>query len=143
MKSTRYLTIVTVFLILALTGCSSDRAVGPVDFYGPPPPNPLNLKVSHQLKPYPETDITFSVPEAGWVRLEVLNATGYRVKKLFDGESEAGVWTLQWDGTNEDGESVNSGLFIFDLQAAQFRSWNIKLWCADADCSGMLEGGGS
>jgi len=141
MRSTCCLAVATLSFILALAGCSFDKAVSPVDFYGPPPPNPLNLKVSHQMQPYPEADIVFSTPEAGWVRLEILNATGYKVKMLLDGKVEAGTITVQWDGTNEDGENVNSGLFIYDLRAASFRSWKIMLWCTDADCGGMIKDG--
>ena len=139
MRSKCYLVFSVFFLMIVLTGCSSDKVVSPVDFYGPPPPNPLNLKVTHHTMPYPESDITFLLPYAGRVRLEVLNATGYKVRLLFDGDMGAGANTVQWDGTNEDGEQVKSGLFIYDLQAASFRSWKIMFWCADPDCLDMIK----
>ena len=73
------------------------------------------------------------------VHHQVRNATGYNVKLLFDGEMEAGANTVRWDGTNEDGEKVSSGLYIYDLQATQFRSWNIMFWCTDPDCLDMIK----
>ncbi len=70
-------------------------------------PNPFN----------PATTISFSVPEAGLVRLAVYNVLGQEVKTLVNSARNAGNYRVTWDATNEHGEKVNSGLYIYRLQA--------------------------
>jgi hypothetical protein len=70
-------------------------------------PNPFN----------PTTTIGFSVPEAGMVRLSVYNVLGQEVKTLVNKNKNAGNYEVTWDATNNRGEKVNSGLYIYRLQA--------------------------
>lgn len=71
-------------------------------------PNPFN----------PSTRIRFALPEAGRVRLDVLDLRGRRVQSLVDGELEAGLHTLEWQGRDERGRSVASGVYFLRLDAA-------------------------
>jgi len=71
-----------------------------------PYPNPFNL----------ETHISLSLPEQVDVRLEVVNVMGQRVKSVDYGKI-AGRKDLVWDGTNNSGLPVSSGLYFLRVQA--------------------------
>jgi hypothetical protein len=73
-------------------------------------PNPFN----------PMTTIRFGLPSAGQVRLSVFNVLGQKVIDLVDGEMLAGVHEVIWDGRNEDGQAVSSGLYFYRLETAGF-----------------------
>ena len=81
----------------------------------------INAEVSFSPNnPEPTTTITFNVPYGSWARLEVLNATGYRVALLVDEEEvESGYVSVPWDGTNDDGEKIKSGIYFYRLEWAQ------------------------
>ncbi len=71
-------------------------------------PNPFN----------PTTQISFQLPQAGQVTLEVFNLVGQRVTVLVDEYREAGIHTVTWHGVNEHGSRVSSGVYFYRLNAA-------------------------
>jgi PKD repeat protein len=71
-------------------------------------PNPFN----------PETTIRFDLPEEAEVRLELFDVLGQRVKVLVDEERPAGRYRLRWDGRNEMGSEVASGVYFYRLVTA-------------------------
>jgi hypothetical protein len=73
-----------------------------------PQPNPFN----------PETMIRFDLPQAGMVRLEVFDVLGQRVRVLVAGELPAGGHQAKWDGRNEAGVSVGTGVYLCRLAAS-------------------------
>ena len=68
-------------------------------------PNPFN----------PETEIAFSLGAAGHVRLEVFNLLGQRVAMLVDGERSQGINVVHWDGRDDRGTSVPTGIYFYRL----------------------------
>jgi len=70
-------------------------------------PNPFN----------PTTNISFALPSDSKVSLNIYNIMGQKVKTLVDGITKAGTHTVTWDGTNEQGESVASGIYFYKLSA--------------------------
>jgi hypothetical protein len=68
-------------------------------------PNPFN----------PTTEISFNLPTSGNVTLEVFNVTGQRIATLIDEQLAAGVHATQWNGRNESGQSVSSGIYFYRL----------------------------
>ena len=70
-------------------------------------PNPFNSG----------TVIHFELPEAGETELAVYNLVGQRVASLMDGSREAGQYTLRWDGRDDRGQSVASGVYLYRLRA--------------------------
>lgn len=68
-------------------------------------PNPFN----------PTTEISFSLPEASNVKLEVYNINGQVVTTLADGQFEAGVHQLTWDG-----RETASGMYFYKLTTNNF-----------------------
>jgi subtilisin family serine protease len=73
-------------------------------------PNPFNLT----------TQISFRLPESQHVVLTVFNVTGQRVKQLINGEEPAGVRIIEWDGTNDRGGTIASGIYFYRLEAGDF-----------------------
>jgi len=73
-------------------------------------PNPFN----------PTTTIRFSLPTAEDITLEVFNLLGQKVKTLRIGQHSAGTHTLEWDATNESGQDVASGVYLYRLVTDSF-----------------------
>lgn len=70
-------------------------------------PNPFN----------PTTIISFSLPTASQVSLEVYNLLGQRVRTLADGPMTAGAHSLTWNATDQNGRAVSSGMYFYRLVA--------------------------
>lgn len=73
-------------------------------------PNPFN----------PSTTIDFALPQAGEVSLAVFNSNGQLVKRLVAGRMPAGRHSMVWDGTNDQGERVATGMYLYVMQAGKF-----------------------
>ncbi len=69
-------------------------------------PNPFN----------PATKIRFHLPKAGHLSLKVYNLRGQLVKTLIDELYEAGDGHIFWDGTNEQGANVSSGIYFYEAR---------------------------
>ncbi|HCK16347.1 TPA: hypothetical protein DHW51_19640 [Candidatus Poribacteria bacterium] len=75
-------------------------------------PNPFN----------PETWIPFQLAEKAEIKIEVYNIHGQRIRILKLGEKNSGLYLTQsqaayWDGKNEGGEKVSSGVYFYRLIA--------------------------
>ncbi len=70
-------------------------------------PNPFN----------PETTIRFDLPRSEEIDLAVYNLTGQQVATLVHGVREAGAYTLRWDGRDDDGRALASGVYLYRLTA--------------------------
>jgi hypothetical protein len=73
-------------------------------------PNPFN----------PITSIIYSLPNPGHVRLEVFNILGQCVRVLNDKEMPAGRHTAVWDGTDDNGSDIASGIYFYRIQYGDF-----------------------
>ncbi len=70
-------------------------------------PNPFN----------PETMIVFDLPEEAKVTLEVYNLMGQSVKTLVNDKKVAGRYQIMWDGSDEKGVAVASGVYFYQIKA--------------------------
>ncbi len=70
-------------------------------------PNPFN----------PRTNIRFRIGAAGRALLEIYDMRGRRVRSLLDENLEVGQQDVMWDGRNESGLEVGSGVYLYRLQA--------------------------
>jgi len=73
-------------------------------------PNPFN----------PMTKISYELSVSSTVSLTVYDVRGHAVKRLADGPRARGVHTAAWDGTNDAGERVSSGIYFYRLDAGAF-----------------------
>ena len=74
-------------------------------------PNPFN----------PVTSIHYSLPNSAKVELAVFNLQGQRVKTLISGIQSTGNYEIVWDGTNENGMLVTSGIYLYQMKAGNQR----------------------
>jgi len=70
-------------------------------------PNPFN----------PSTTIKYDLPRQAEVKLEIFDMLGRRVRTLVNQHQTAGRHAIAWDGRNEQGQVVASGVYIYQLRA--------------------------
>ncbi len=93
-------------------GTTSLRLLPLVYALEPNYPNPFN----------PQTQIRFRLPVEGPVALRLYDVLGQKIRTLVEGELRAGVHQAAWDGRDDQGRSVSSGVYFYVLEAGvQFR----------------------
>jgi hypothetical protein len=80
---------------------------------------PLALEQNRPNPFRPETEIAFTIPEAGDVSLAVYDVSGRAVRRLAQGRWPAGRHTATWDGKDADGRRVAAGLYFYRLVAGE------------------------
>ena len=76
-------------------------------------PNPFN----------PSTIINYTIPQSANLintRLEIFNLLGQKVRTLVNTRQASGSHAVHWNGTNDSGKLLASGLYVYRLQAAEF-----------------------
>ncbi|MFZ0389069.1 MAG: T9SS type A sorting domain-containing protein [Calditrichia bacterium] len=73
-------------------------------------PNPFN----------PVTEIRYSIPKSQKVQLYVYDLLGRKVKTLVDASVSSGRYSIRWNGTNDAGEFVASGIYFYQLKTKNF-----------------------
>ncbi|MBN2009191.1 T9SS type A sorting domain-containing protein [candidate division KSB1 bacterium] len=73
-------------------------------------PNPFN----------PTTTIQYSIATACQVKLDVYNIMGQKVRSLINANQTAGYKVAHWDGMNDAGVAVTSGIYLYKIKAADF-----------------------
>ncbi len=81
-------------------------------------PNPFN----------PGTHLAFTIPVGAHVTGTIYNVKGQRVATLVDEYKLPAQYSLYWNGTNDQGEMVSSGIYFFQLKSgAQIRTQKLML----------------
>ena len=75
-------------------------------------PNPFN----------PETMIRFDVAEKTDLSISVYNILGEKVTTLLNGNLEAGTYHVQWNGVSDQGKTLPSGMYFYELNSPLFHS---------------------
>ncbi len=83
---------------------------------------PFRLDQNHPNPFNPSTSISFQIPLKETVCLEVYNVSGRLVKTLKNGEMQPGFHTLTWNGSNDQGLAVSSGVYFYTLKTDSFIS---------------------
>lgn len=73
-------------------------------------PNPFN----------PETSIKFSIPSDGRVSVKIYSITGKEIATLLDKDMQAGTYEIKWNGKDELGNFVTSGVYFVKLSSGKF-----------------------
>ena len=68
-------------------------------------PNPFN----------PTTTISFSIPDENRINLTIYNLKGQKVKTLVNNDLDKGIHSVVWNGIDESGKSVSSGVYFYKL----------------------------
>ncbi len=82
---------------------------------GEPLPNDFALNQNYPNPFNPSTKISFTIPEAGAVKLEVFDILGRKVATLLDASLTAGNHLIEWDGKSSEGVPVSSGVYFARL----------------------------
>ncbi len=99
------------FAPTTVTSVRATDGIGPTDFsLSQNFPNPFN----------PATQITFELASPTKIELSVFNLTGQKIVTLVDEVQAAGINTIEWRGTDERGNRVSSGVYIYRLSTEQF-----------------------
>ncbi|MFZ1683676.1 MAG: T9SS type A sorting domain-containing protein [Candidatus Zixiibacteriota bacterium] len=73
-------------------------------------PNPFN----------PSTQIQFTLPARSHVSIEIFNLLGQSVRLLVDDTRSAGTYSTGWDGKDDTGKSLATGVYLYRLQTGDF-----------------------
>lgn len=69
-------------------------------------PNPFN----------PSTTIEYEIPKSGFVKISIYDLNGKLIKTLVHKKQEQGNYRIQWDGKNNSGLKVSSGVYIYAIE---------------------------
>jgi hypothetical protein len=89
--------------------------------YGVREPRALKPTIPYALsqnQPNPFTNttvISYGLPAAGWVKLEIYNVIGQQVATLIDGYEEPGLKTVEWDGSD-----MAAGVYFYLFKSGRF-----------------------
>jgi hypothetical protein len=94
----------------SLTGIAENREI-PQDYrllqnY----PNPFN----------PATAIGYALPQISRVELKIYNLLGQEIRTLVDKQQQPGKYTITWDGADNHGQQVSSGIYIYQIKAGDY-----------------------
>jgi hypothetical protein len=73
-------------------------------------PNPFN----------PVTSIRFTLRDDRWIKLAIYDAAGRVVRSLVNEAMRPGSYSARWDGTNDGGHAVSSGVYFCRMRAGEF-----------------------
>jgi hypothetical protein len=79
------------------------------------PSIPLTLYQNYPNPFNPSTSISFYMPGPERVRLEIFDIQGRRIRTLADRQMEGGRHTMHWNGMNDAGGNVSSGVYLYRL----------------------------
>ena len=86
------------------------------------PPREYSLSQNYPNPFNPTTQIRYDLPEDALVSISIYDVMGRKIKSLSNANQTAGYHSLQWDATNDIGEGVSAGMYIYTIQAGEYRS---------------------
>ena len=75
-------------------------------------PTFMDIRINYPNPFNPRTTIEFALNTEGFVKLKIFNITGQKVRTLASEPITAGNHTIRWDGKNNFGQAVSSGVYI-------------------------------
>ena len=75
-------------------------------------PNPFN----------PRTTIDFSIPQTDFVTFKIYNLEGLEITTLIKDKLSVGNHSIQWKATNNLGQPVSAGIYLYQIQAGEYIS---------------------
>ncbi|MCH9006986.1 T9SS type A sorting domain-containing protein [candidate division KSB1 bacterium] len=81
-------------------------------------PNPFDLSQNSRFRP--ETIIEYAIRVPGKVTMEIYNILGQSVRTFVRENLEAGIHKMQWDGKDNLGRNLTSGVYIYRIDSGNF-----------------------
>lgn len=103
------------------SSATATRSISDNDADGASPPAGFALRPNYPNPFNAQTVVEYFLPESAPVRLMIYNALGQRVRTLVEAEQASGEHRALWDGKDEQGESVGSGIYFYELEAGPSR----------------------
>ena len=75
-------------------------------------PNPFN----------PTTQIRYDLPKENIVNITIYDVMRRNIRTFMNDNQTAGYHSIHWDARNDMGEGVSAGMYIFTIQAGEFRA---------------------
>jgi hypothetical protein len=83
--------------------------------------SPANLLAQNYPNPFnPETTISFSIAQDDHVEITIYNLRGEKIKVLLREQREAGYYSVIWDGSDDQGNKVASGIYFYSINTSQY-----------------------
>ena len=74
-------------------------------------PNPFN----------PITTLRYNLPEDALVNINIYDMMGRQVRTLVNSQQTVGFKSVQWNAINDKGTPVSAGIYLYSIEAGQFR----------------------
>jgi len=87
---------------------------------GLPSPTEFSLKQNFPNPFNPTTSIRYDIAETADANLVIYNMLGQQVRTLVNGKQDVGYYQVVWNGLNDAGQPVATGIYIYHLQAGQY-----------------------
>ena len=83
---------------------------------------PLTIKLAQNFpNPFnPTTTISFDLPAAAQVEVNIFNAAGQKIRTLVNSGMNAGTHQIEWEGRNDTGQKVTSGVYLYQLKTNNY-----------------------
>ena len=75
-------------------------------------PNPFN----------PTTTLRYDLPEDSHVSIMIFDLMGREIRTLINKQQSAGIKSIMWDGTNDLGQPLSAGMYLYRISAGDFHS---------------------
>ncbi|NQV17955.1 MAG: SBBP repeat-containing protein [Armatimonadetes bacterium] len=83
---------------------------------------PTEIRLSNYPNPFnPTTTISFSIPAESHTEISIYNIKGQKIKTLISNQLSAGEHSVVWDGKDDYGNKVSSGVYLYKLKAGDFQ----------------------
>ncbi len=83
-------------------------------------PNEIHLSQNYPNPFNPDTEIQFQLPASSHILLNIYNTNGQQIRTLVDGVQQAGLHTFVWNGQDNNGKPLASGIYLYRLQTGSF-----------------------
>ncbi|MFI5252614.1 MAG: multiheme c-type cytochrome [Bacteroidota bacterium] len=86
----------------------------------PAMPNEFALQQNYPNPFNPTTEVKYQMPQAGHIRITIFNTLGVEITKLVDQDQAPGYYTARWNGKDQSGMTVSSGIYLYRMEAGSF-----------------------
>ena len=94
-----------------LSNENSSQLISSEFYISPSYPNPFN----------PVTILQYDLPEDGLVNITVYDMLGNVISNLVNTYQSTGYKSVQWNATNNQGQSVSAGVYLYSIEAEDFK----------------------
>ena len=84
-------------------------------------PNTFRLNQNYPNPFNPTTNLSYELSTESYVTITVYDLLGNMVRNLVSEYQSSGIKSVQWDATDNQGQPVSAGVYMFTIEAGEFR----------------------